>query len=174
MTDKPQAVVADLPDPIIEYQKSGKTDEEILIEPGLMAVINGKSYFIRCVATLPVKDFTSNLEFGLWVELEREDFFKYKAALDDDDKYKMFEAHGYLMNTWPAFPGTLGDDVTVKVINVNEKPFIVDINPSDVELGKYIEVGSMSDAVKQNVRNRIVKFYMPQDEVKPISDIYGK
>jgi hypothetical protein len=174
MTDKPQAVVADLPDPIVEYQKSGKTDEEILIEPGLMAVINGKSYFIRCVATLPVKDFTSDLEFGLWVELEREDFFKYKAALDDDEKYKIFEAHGYLMNTWPAFPGTLGDDVTVKVINVNEKPFIVDINPSDVELGKYIEVGSMSDAVKQNVRNRIVKFYMPQDEVKPISDIYGK
>ena len=174
MQNKPQAIVADLPEPILEYQRSGRTDEEILIEPGLMAVINGKNYFIRCVATLPVKDFTSDLEFGLWVELTRDDFFKYKDALDDDEKYKSFEARGYLMNMWPAFPGTLGDDVAVKVVNVNEKPFIVDINPSDVELGKYIEVGSMSDVIKQNVRMRIEKFYMPEGRSKPVSDIFSK
>jgi hypothetical protein len=65
MQNKSQAVVADLPEPILEYQRSGRTDEEILIEPGLIAVINGKNYFIRCVSTLPVKDFASDLEFGL-------------------------------------------------------------------------------------------------------------
>jgi hypothetical protein len=78
------------------------------------------------------------------------------------------------MNTWPAFPGTLGDDVTVKIVNFNEKPFIVDINPSDVELGKYIEAGSMSDVVKQKVRMRIEKFYMPEGRSKPVSDIFSK
>ena len=140
----------------------------------MIAVINGKNYFIRCVATLLVKDFNSDLEFGLWVELTREDFFKYKDALDNDEKYTAFEAHGYHMNTWSGFPGTLGDDVTIKVVNLNEKPFIVDINPSDVELGKYIEVGSLSYVVKQNVRKRIEKFYMTEGRGKSVSDILGK
>lgn len=157
--------MADLTVPIIEYQQSGRDDEEIIVEPGYMAAINGENYFIYCVATLPVKDFSSELEFGLWVELSREDFFRYKDALSNDEVYSLFEAEGYLMNDWPGFPGTLGDVVRVKVINARQKPFIIDIEPSDVELSKYLAMGSMTDQIKQNVKMRIEKFYLPHEQI---------
>lgn len=95
------AYVSQLPNPIVEYNNSDSKNEEVLLEEGFVAAINGKRYFIHCVATLPITEFNNDLEFGLWVEVSREDMFRYHDVQSNDDIYSKFECEGVLANNWP-------------------------------------------------------------------------
>lgn len=171
MDNQNKAIVASLPDLILEYQKNGRDDEEIIIEDGYVSAINGKNYFIHIVATIPVKEYSSDLEFGLWVEVSREDFFKYVIA-KEDKIYANFEATAYLANDWPGFPNTCGDQVQIKVLDVKSKPQIINIQPSDIELAKYIEAGSVDEKAKGLLEKRIELFYMKAGQGRSVSNVF--
>lgn len=152
--------VAQLPVPIMEYQKSNGDMSLVKVEPGLVAKISDQSYFIHCAATLPIKDTASDLGFGLWVEVSKDDFLRYTKAQQNDQEYAMFSCQGTLANNWPLFPGTYGDSVVIKVVEPTQKPFIVDIEPSDAELTHYKEPGSLNQHQKESLRKRIREYYL--------------
>lgn len=152
--------VAQLPDEIVEYKQLGKNDKEIIVDKGFVAVIKNRSYFIHCTATLPIDAYESDLGFGLWVEVSRKDFFRYLESQSDDKEYEGFECEGYLANDWPLFPYTRGNKVKIKVVDVNRKIHIIDIQSSDVELQKYKEIKSLDKHQKNILRTRIHKFYL--------------
>lgn len=161
MSERDYDYVAQLPDPIVDYQKSGRKDKEIQVDKGVVAAIQGERYFIHCVATLPVQDFKSDLGFGLWVEVNRDDFFRYIKSQENDEDYLGFSCEGTLANPWPLFPSTYGNLVKIKVIDKEQKPFIVDVGSSDVELSKYEKVGSLDSRQKEILRKRVKRFYLP-------------
>jgi len=152
--------VAQTPQPILEYRESGGDEREVVVEKGFVAAIQEKKYFIHCAATLPIKEFESDLGFGLWVEVSRDDFFRYYKAQEDDNLYREFECKGILANDWPLFPGTCGDDVFIKVVSLHSKIRIVNIESSDVELPKYTEKDSLTPHQKDILRKRIKDFYL--------------
>ncbi len=147
--------VAQLPQPIVDYQESEREDEEIAVEKGFVSAIQGKRYFIHSVATIPVKDIESNFGYGLWVEVSREDFFEYLECLEEDKKYSNFECNGNLANTWLPFNGTYNDKVKIRVVDVNKKIFITDIWTKNSELIKLKEVGSLSEEKEEELNERL-------------------
>ena len=156
----PQDIVADMPIPISAYLKSGGSEDNFKIKKGFIASLNNKEFFIHCGATLPINDFKSDLGFGLWVKVERNDFERYLKAQENDHAYLKFSCKGTLANTWPLFPGTYTHPVQIRVIDKDQKPFIVDVESSDVELAKYKEVSSLNQYQKGILRKRIKEFYI--------------
>jgi len=120
-------IVAQYPDEFAEL--AVKDHEQGIWLSGTVGL--NERHFIHARATLPLKDIESDLGFGLWVEVKKEDLEKYKEALDDDEKYKKFEAEGILANSWPGFENTLGIKVKIKTIHLSEKVYITDVFPDN-------------------------------------------
>src|SRR3989344_3098244 len=116
-------IVAQYPDEFSELSVKG--DEPGVWLAGTLGLDD--RYFIHARATLPLKDTSSELGFGLWVEVDKEDFDRYLRAENDDEKYKSFVAKGKLANNWPGFEDTIGLKVTFRTIFPDEKVYITEV-----------------------------------------------
>lgn len=123
--------VAQLPDELATLlSPDGDLPEGVEIEKGYYCKWNGR-YFIHTRAALPLKDISEGIGFGLWIELSKEDFDKFMQAQDDDTLYAGFTAEGTLANNWPGFEDVNNLKVVVKVVKVDQKPYIWDVSVDD-------------------------------------------
>lgn len=154
--------VADLPDELAEYSKrNGQLPDDVDFEPGFYCVWN-EHYFIHARATLPLKDIDEGIGFGLWVEIDKEDFAKYAQANTDDDIYKSFKTAGTLANEWPGFEGMFGVPVVVRTIKADEKVYITEVKldkPRDVLFEVAMNMQKDDSETKKSVEN-LVKSYL--------------
>jgi hypothetical protein len=157
MTD----IVADFPDELAEYKKiHTQLPNEIDFEPGFYCVWN-KRYFIHTRATLPLKDIEEGVGFGLWVELNKEDFLRYAKANADDELYKTFKTNGNLANEWPGFQGMLGTPVVVRTVKVNDKVYITEVNldkPRDILFEAVMNMQKEDIEAKQKLDDLVKRF----------------
>ena len=149
-----QDLVAKYPKDISDFLRiNGHLPENFNIEEGFVCGIKGQRYFIHTRAVLPLKAYDNGVGFGLWVEVDREDFFRYTDSINDDDKYMSFTCVGRLANEWPGFVEMKNVEVIVKTISKDEKVYITEVkeikdplfavaistNESDEEKIKQIE-----------------------------------
>lgn len=153
-----QAYTFRLPDEVADWTAAGNTLNGDEFEEGHRLVWQGR-YFVRAIAVMPLTDLSSDLEWGLWVELNQQDFQEYQRALTDVAEYDRFTAHGVLCNDWPPFTNTRGDDVRIQVLDVNAKPFIVEVFTDHNELSALTKQPALSDNDKQIVRMKVKKFW---------------
>ncbi|MBN8531941.1 MAG: DUF2199 domain-containing protein [Alphaproteobacteria bacterium] len=151
---KGKAVSAQYPDAVLDYFDAGYDEEGVAFEEGYTCVLEESECFIRCIGTFPHGDPSSDLEFGLWVELSEADFTRYLAGEDDEKAYASFQAEGTLANDWPLYPGSAGSKVEIRVIDAGAKPFITRIACEDAELNLGLK--PMDEAKKRHFRKRLI------------------
>lgn len=61
--------------------KDVKLDGDFLSED--FCVIDGNSFFVRCVLQFPIKNFDHNFGFGVWSSLSKDNFKRYLEGFDD-------------------------------------------------------------------------------------------
>jgi len=148
-------IVAQLPDQIIQILRlGGSFGKDFTFKKGYIAVIPDQHYFIHTRAMLPLKDTVKGVGFGLWVKVSKEDFDLYMRAEKDDELYRSFHVVGNLANTWPGFPGTYDDRVRVRVIQIDQKPYITQYlsEPTDIAMKMALLASSEDSDTKGRLR----------------------
>ena len=64
-------------------------------------------YFVRSVIPVPVKDRAGIYCWGVWVELNKDDFFKTYDTWDEDDVSHIPKLAGKLANALPDYENTI-------------------------------------------------------------------
>lgn len=156
-----QDIVAQYPSLWLELQEADELDEtENEFEEGFTARIGDDHFFIHARAVLPLKDLDTGIGFGLWVEVERQDYEKYLKVVDIDEEYKDYSAEGRLAQEWPGFPDTEGLKVRIRPARVEEKIYITEIleKPSDIALEMALQMSPDDEAQKDMVRKMIMAY----------------
>ncbi|WP_159596540.1 DUF2199 domain-containing protein [Hydrogenophaga sp. BPS33] len=124
----PHDIVCDFPEELAAYFKEhDELPADVIYEPGFACSWRDERFFIHTRATLPLTDLGKGVGFGLWVEVNQYDFYRYFEATDDNDLYRGFRVEGVLANHWPGFEGACGLSVVVRAVNVEHKLHIREV-----------------------------------------------
>jgi hypothetical protein len=69
--------------------------------------IDGESWFVRAVLTIPVVGHTECLEWGVWGTLSEANFERYRASFRDDDQSKLGPMFSWFASRLPDYADTL-------------------------------------------------------------------
>lgn len=83
----------------------------------------GGRFFIRCILFVPFTERIGNFGWGVWVEVSKPVFQRYRAVYDRDATGEP-EATGSLANEVPAYPQVIGSPVLIRFGASTERPSV--------------------------------------------------
>ncbi|NKF24112.1 DUF2199 domain-containing protein [Solimonas marina] len=83
----------------------------------------GDRFFIRCILKLPFNVRSGYYGWGVWVELSRDDFYRYVERYDQDGSHDPMVA-GSIANKIPGYSESLGLPVMVQFQNSTSRPTV--------------------------------------------------
>jgi len=83
----------------------------------------GSSFFIRCLLKLPFNEQSDYYGWGVWVEVQEPDFYRYVELYDKDGSDEP-AVSGTIANSMPGYPSTLGLPVMVQFQNSTSRPAV--------------------------------------------------
>lgn len=83
----------------------------------------GDDYFIRCLLEIPFADQPGYYGWGVWAQVEKDDFRKYLEFYDKDGSDEL-PIPGALANALPTYGTTLGVPVLVRFRTPDQRPGI--------------------------------------------------
>ena len=83
----------------------------------------GNRFFIRCVLKLPFNEQPDYYGWGVWVEVEESDFYRYVELYDKDGSSER-PVPGAIANAMPGYPPTLGLSVNVQFQSNTSRPTV--------------------------------------------------
>lgn len=155
-----QDLVAKYPKDISDsFRQNKKLPDGFMIDEGFACAWDDKRYFIHARAVLPLKAFDEGVGFGLWVEVQKEDFMRYIHIGDDDKAYADFKVEGVLANEWPGFEHMKGVRVVVRAVRTNEKVYITEVLDARDPLFEIAMRTSADDSEGMKKIEELVKAY---------------
>ena len=106
-------------------------------------------YFIRGILTIPVVDDGDELRYGVWSSLSERSFKRIVDLWDDPARIEEAPYFGWLSNSLPGYPKTLGLPLNVVTRKLDLRPeFLLDPG-SDHPLAREQREGINSDRVRK-------------------------
>ncbi len=109
-------------------------------------------FFIRCVATIPIRDSDETLRWGVWAEISVSLFQRYLEMYRDDATGEP-AARGMMANDLRGYPATRGHAVTIRFGTASDRPqLILDKSESLLSLEQHagIDHSRLHEILAQN------------------------
>ncbi|WP_284746028.1 DUF2199 domain-containing protein [Amycolatopsis sp. RTGN1] len=103
--------------------------DDSVLEPE-RCVIGGEHYFLRGRLVLPVLDADEDLEWGVWVSVSKDNFFRAEELWDSPDREAEPPYFGWFATELPGYEGTLNLKTHLHTGPVGERPAI-ELEPTD-------------------------------------------
>ena len=84
----------------------------------------GNRFFIRCLLKLPFNEQPDYYGWGVWVEVQEPDFYRYVELYDKDGSEEP-AISGAIANAMPGYPSTVALSVTVQFQNSTSRPAVL-------------------------------------------------
>jgi hypothetical protein len=137
---------------------SAEEKETIAKKADDLCSINDEQFFVRGILMVPIAGSDAEFGWGVWVSLNREDFYRYIDLYDAEDARERYV--GALRNSLPGYPDTLSLPVDVHLQPYPDRPKIV-VHESDHPLSVHQREGIELDALQ-----RIVESYLHPSGVR--------
>lgn len=85
-------------------------------------IIDGRRYYIRGVALVPVRDTDDQFAWGLWVRVSRKDFERYRTLWNADGSNEPPFSAQLSVEDNPGYEGLDGHEVEVRLRSASERP----------------------------------------------------
>ncbi|RSD13870.1 DUF2199 domain-containing protein [Amycolatopsis eburnea] len=93
-------------------------------------VISGEHYFLRGRLVLPVRDADQDFEWGVWVSVSKDNFFRAEELWDDPKRTDEPPYFGWLATELPGYePGTLNLKTNLHTRPPGERP-LIEVEPT--------------------------------------------
>lgn len=86
--------------------------------------LDGEHFFVRGVCKLPVEDSDRTFSYGVWVSLQKENFERFSASIDEGKQSSLGAMFGWLSNRIPGYPDTLNLQTGVEPQDDHQRPFV--------------------------------------------------
>lgn len=84
----------------------------------------GNRFFIRCLLKLQFNEQPDYYGWGVWIEVQEQDFYRYVELYDKDGSGEP-PVSGTIANSMPGYPDTLGVPVMVQFQNSTSRPAVL-------------------------------------------------
>jgi hypothetical protein len=108
------------------WQNRDKNEKDNLLDSDFCVIkINGElHYFIRVTLHIPIIESDETLDWGVWVSQKKENIIKYRKSFDNHKLPAEAPYFGWLSNTLPTYPETLGLKTSVTFQERGVRPVI--------------------------------------------------
>jgi hypothetical protein len=110
----------ELPDPIYELPDGERERRTWLADD--FAVLDDSRFFVRGLLEIPIPELRENFGYGVWAEIEQEQFTHLLERWGNPDQFDPFEAA--LANELTPYAGTAGLRAELRPVSVDKLPTI--------------------------------------------------
>jgi hypothetical protein len=109
------------------YWDGGRNDDDWLSEDLCTWTDDAgeRSYFIRGVLEIPIRESSSRLGYGVWSSLSRNSFARVYELWDEPARTEADPYFGWLSNSLPGYPETLNLALDVVVQELDKRPSLI-------------------------------------------------
>lgn len=109
------------------YWEGGRNDDDRLSEDLCTWTddAGARSYFIRGVLEIPIRETSDTLGYGVWSSLSEKSFARVVELWDDRARTDEEPYFGWLSNSLPGYPETLNLPLDVVVQEIDKRPVLI-------------------------------------------------